>query len=417
MPQEGKIELSRTVIAKFFNFFRFSSGVISVSLGLAALGLCFQPGYSRAETGPVYVGFDGEFGLPKSISAEQIEKGIRIAIDEINRAGGVLGGRPLELMTKSNRSMPARGLKNIQSLAKVKDMAAVVSGRFSPVVLQSLKILHETRMINLAAWSSADPITKNGYTPNYVFRLSLRDSLAMPAMLGHLKKRGIERVGLLLTNTSWGPSNEKAAAAYLSKTRAIKSVGTKWYQWRATSMIAEYEYLKNKGAQAIVLVGNDDEGATLLKEVAQLPKNQRLPIVSHWGVTGGDFVRQAGEALFENDFAIIQSVSFLRMRPKKVEHFLKTARRLYGIKTVEEIDAPVGVAHAYDLIHILARAINLAGSTDRSAIRDAMERVRDYDGLIKFYKQPFAAERHDALGLSDLLLARYDRRGVLIPIK
>lgn len=405
------------VVARFFNFLLFPRTLCPAVIALAVVLLWGQPGQVRAETSPVYVGLDGEFGLPKSISAQQIEKGIRIAMDEINRAGGVLGGRPLELIAKANRSMPARGIKNIQDFAKVKDMTAVVSGRFSPVVLESLKVLHQTKMINLAAWSSADPITNNGYSPSYVFRLSLRDSRAMPAMLNHIAKRGIRKVGLLLTNTSWGRSNEKAAAAHLEKARTIKSVGTKWYQWRATSLISEYQHLKDRGAQAIVLVANDDEGATLLKEVAGLPKDQRLPIISHWGVTGGDFVTLAGEALFENDFAIIQSVSFLRMKREKVERFLETASRLYGIKSVEKIDAPVGVAQAYDLIHILARAINLAGSTDRSAIRDAMEKVRDYDGLIKFYKQPFSSSRHDALDLEDMLIARYNRRGVLIPVE
>jgi hypothetical protein len=117
---------------------------------LACAGLWSQPGDARADAAPVYVGFDGEFGLPKSISAEQIEKGILIAMDEINPAGGVLGGRPMKLISKANRSMPARGIKNIQSFAKIKDMTAVVSGRFSPVVLETLDVLHRTKMINLA---------------------------------------------------------------------------------------------------------------------------------------------------------------------------------------------------------------------------------------------------------------------------
>ena len=39
------------------------------------------------------------------------------------------------------------------------------------------------------------------------------------------------------------------------------------------------------------------------------------------------------------------------------------------------------MAHAYDLTHILAKAINLAGSTDRTKIRDALEQVENYDGF------------------------------------
>jgi len=49
---------------------------------------------------PVYIGLDAEFGYKGSTSAEAIERGILIAIEEINKAGGVLNGRPLALLNE-----------------------------------------------------------------------------------------------------------------------------------------------------------------------------------------------------------------------------------------------------------------------------------------------------------------------------
>ena len=72
--------------------------------------------------------------------------------------------------------------------------------------------------------------------------------------------------------------------------------------------------------------------------------------------------------------------------------------------------APVGVAHAYDLTHLLAGALSIAGSTDREAVRNALERSRPYSGLIKHYRQAFSPTRHEALDLSDVFMARYARR-------
>ena len=95
--------------------------------------------------------------------------------------------------------------------------------------------------------------------------------------------------------------------------------------------------------------------------------------------------------------------------------FMKTLEQTAGIKRIEDIRAPVGVAHAYDLMHILAKAINLARSPERSAIRDALEKVREHRGLIKLYKPPFTPTRHEALGPAELLMARYNREGVLVP--
>ena len=51
---------------------------------------------------PVLIGFDGAFTQPTSTSAGAIELGAQIAVDHINARGGVLGGRPLKLMTEDN---------------------------------------------------------------------------------------------------------------------------------------------------------------------------------------------------------------------------------------------------------------------------------------------------------------------------
>jgi len=71
------------------------------------------------------------------------------------------------------------------------------------------------------------------------------------------------------------------------------------------------------------------------------------------------------------------------------------------------------VAHAYDLTHLLARAINKAGSTDRRKIRDALEQLEPYDGLIQRYAQPFSPKRHEALSPERIFMARYAQDGTL----
>jgi branched-chain amino acid transport system substrate-binding protein len=366
---------------------------------------------------PVLIGLDGEFGLENSISAQSIERGLRTAIAEVNAAGGVLNGRPLELIVKDHRSIPARGIRNIAEFAAMPNLVAVFGGRYSPVIIEELPKIKETKLLFMAVWSSADPIIDNGMQPNYIFRLSLRDSLAMPKMLQYAEQRGLHHVGLLLTNTSWGRSNQEAAEAYMTKARQPKIVGTAWYNWKDSSLIDKYQKLLEAGAQAILLVANDDEAAILTREVAALPPGRRAPLISHWGITGGEFVKQAGSALREVDLSVIQTFSFFNADKKVLTHFMQTYETLYGIKKIDDIQAPVGVAHAYDMMHILARAINLAGSAERPAIRAALEKLREHRGLIKRYNPPFTASRHEALGPDELLMARYRADGVLVPVQ
>jgi branched-chain amino acid transport system substrate-binding protein len=69
------------------------------------------------------------------------------------------------------------------------------------------------------------------------------------------------------------------------------------------------------------------------------------------------------------------------------------------------------------LTHILAMAINKAGSTHRKAVRNALEQLGPYNGLIKTYRQPFTPTRHEALSAEDVFMARYASDGTLVMIK
>jgi len=368
-----------------------------------------------AEKKPVYVGLDAELAYASSTSGQAIRMGMLIAMEEVNQAGGVLGGRPLQLIERDNKGLPARALENLKELAAQPDLVAVFGGRFSPVFLESLPLIHALKLPLLDPWAAADAIVDNGYAPNYVFRLSLRDSWAMPTMLRHAAKKGAKQVGLLLINTGWGRSNRAAAEAYVALHPEIKIVGTQWFNWADTNFLDKYTALKQAGAQTIVLVANS-EARLLVRTVAALPKAERLPIVSHWGMSGGTFFEEAGPALQEVDFALVQTYSFFGAKGPKARQVLAAAQKMFGVRDVRSLASPVGLAHAYDLTHILARAIARAGSTERAAVRAALEQVRNYDGLIKRYPQPFTPARHEALSLEDVYIARYAPDGVIVRI-
>ncbi|MBL8400590.1 MAG: ABC transporter substrate-binding protein [Candidatus Accumulibacter sp.] len=370
-----------------------------------------------ATKGPVLIGLDAEFSWPGSTSAQAIEQGILIAIDEINRSGGVLGGRPLELVKKDNGTIPARSIRNLREFAQATDLVAVFCGRFSPTVIEALETVHALPLILLDPWAAADLITDNGFSPNYVFRLSLRDSHAMPALLRYGSSKGIKTFGMMALNTTWGRSNLAAAEQYAAKARPqLKLVGVRWFNWQDQSLLDKYLDLKRLGAKAILLVANDREATILLKEVASLPKADRLPVLSHWGVSGGQMSEAAGSVLPEVDFVMVQTYSFIGDERPRTRQVLDAANLLFGFPDARAIASPTGLAHAYDLTHILARAINHAGSTDRLAVRQALEEVRDYDGLIKRYRRPFDAGRHDALSESDVIMTRYAPDGAIVPV-
>jgi branched-chain amino acid transport system substrate-binding protein len=365
---------------------------------------------------PVYVGLDLEFGHPSSTSAEAVRRGVLQAVEEVNAAGGVLGGRPLEIVSMDNRAVPARGIENVRKMAAQKDLVAVFSGKFSPVVLEELPVIHELQLPLLDPWAAADGIIDHGRTPSYVFRLSLRDAWAMQTMLRHARARGFERVGLLLPNTGWGRSNAAAAAAMKPSQGYPDVVATRWFNWGVDSMLEDYEALRAAGAQAIVFVTNEGPGATLLREVAALPPARRLPIIAHHGIAGGDLVTMAGPALKDVDLTVVQFFVFAGDKRPRARALLAALQERYGIPDVGHVLSAAGTAAAYDLTHVLARAVQRAGTTDRAAVRKALEEVTDYDGAVKAMPRPFTPTRHEALSLDDVFLARFDASGALVRI-
>lgn len=365
---------------------------------------------------PVLIGLDAEFGHKSSTSAQAVQQGMEIAIEEINRAGGVLGGRKLELVTTDNRSIPAIGVDNLRSLAARPDLVGVFGAKFSPVVIEWIPVAHEIGIPLFAPWSSADPITDNDRKPNFSFRLSLKDAWAAPAFLRFAREnRGATRVGVVLPNTAWGRSNQ-AAIARAAGTAGVTIAGERWYNWGDKSLLDIYRELRQNGAQAIILVANENEGSLLVREIAGLPPAERLPIIAHWGITGGAFPEMAAEALDKVDVAVVQTYSFIGDNSPAARRVLAALKSRYGIERAELVRSPVGVAHAYDLTHLLARAINKAGSADRRKIRDALEQLGPYRGLVRHYERPFSAERHDALSPEQVFMARYDANDILTPI-
>lgn len=111
---------------------------------------------------------------------------------------------------------------------------------------------------------------------------------------------------------------------------------------------------------------------------------------------------------------MLQTFSFFSPLSEKGTAVLQAYHSRFGTRQVEEILAPVGVAHAYDGLHLLARAIRQAGTTAGPQVRDALEHLPPYDGLVKRYAPAFTPASHDPLRAQDYLMAVW-QDGRLIP--
>jgi branched-chain amino acid transport system substrate-binding protein len=359
---------------------------------------------------PINVALVAAMSGGSALSGEAIKRGLTVAIDEINARGGLLGGRKIELIIRDEEGNPSKGVTAARDVIEREKAVAVFGGLHSPVGLAMLPVFHELTVPYVGTWAAATNITRNGRTPNFMFRVSANDDIVDHFLARHVvEKLKKQKPGVILENTPWGASNQEGFAKWLTKLGA-PPVGFEKFNWGDSDMSPQLLRLKNGGADAVVMVANAPEGAQVVKSKAKI--GWGAPIVSHWGISGGRFAELTGE--LSETVVFVQTYSFFGKQNEVGGRVIAALKAKYGVKGPEDILAPVGTANAYDAMHLVAMAIEKAGATEGAKIRDALENLGEYRGLIKTYKRPFTAEEHDALNENDYILVTW-RQGKIVP--
>lgn len=365
--------------------------------------------------GSIVIGLDADMTSGSAVSGEAIRRGVVLAVDELNRDGGLLG-RPVELVVRDHRGNPDRGIANMREFAAMRDVLAVVGGIHTPVALQELPTIHEHELIYLGPWAAGTGVVANGYAPNFVFRVSVRDEYAGGFLVRKALEKGYRRPGLLLERTGWGRSNEQAILEALQR-RNLSPVAVEWLNWGEQDLTRQISRLSKAKADVILLVANPLEGVAAARAVAAI-EDEKPAIISHWGISAGKFFELARPFIKDVELTFLQTYSFVKPRyPQRSQPLYEMyAARFPDCETPADIFSPVGTAHAYEIVRMLAAATRQAATLDSRTVAGELERLMDYSGVIRDYPQPFHPDHHDALTEDDFILARYNDSGVIVPV-
>lgn len=377
-----------------------------LALADATVSAC-RVGATRA---PITVGLVGPFSGRSAASSEAIQRGMLLAADEVNAAGGLLGRR-LEIATRDVQNDPAAGVAALRALIDEQRVMAVFGGIYSPVMVAQLDLVHERRLPLVNPWGSLTAITRNGRAPNYAFRVSVSDEHADAFLARYaVEVVGARRPAILADSTAWGEANVAGLVRWLASLGVVPA-GVGRFDQGDTTLVPQLRRVRAAAADALLLVADTSEGAYTARGMATL--GWRVPVVSHWGISGGRFVELAGIENAEGVFTL-QSHSFVGPQTATSQRVLQAYHARFATRRAEEVLAPVGVAHGFDGLRLLGRAVERAGTTDGATVRAALEDLGPYDGVVKRYDPPFTPERHDALVADDYLMAVW-RNGRLVP--
>jgi len=377
---------------------------ILLGAGLSA-GLIAMLGGAGPATAadPVKIGLVAALSGQSAKSGEAITRGLTIAIDEINAAGGILG-RPVELISRDDESNPGKGLLAARELVQRQGVAALIGGLDTPVSLAIVPFVNEQKVPFVGPWAAGTPITRNGAEENYVFRVSAVDAFVGEALVDYaVGKYGSKTPGMILINNPWGESNEDALSEALGR-RGMPIAGVEKFETNDVDVVPQLTRLKEAGADTLFMVANVAPSSQVVKSLDRMGWD--VPIVSHWGPAGGRFTELAGPSGARVHF--IQTFVFTEPQTGKGAEMMDKLRAKFPeIETVADVTPATGIANAKDAMHLLARAIENAGSTDGPAIRQGFYDIERHDGLIKSYVEPFAPDNHDAIGPGDYVFAHF----------
>jgi len=375
----------------------FAAVLLSLSVSAASLA---------AE--PIKIGVSGPFSGGSAPMGVSMRDGVKLAVTEINAAGGVLG-RPLQLIERDDEAKNERGVQVAQELINKEKVVATVGFINTGVALASQRFYQEAKIPVLNNVATGTVITKqfDQDKDNYIFRTSASDQIQAKMIADEaVDRKKYTKVAILADSTNYGQLGredlEKALAA-----KKITPVAIEKYNIKDVDMTAQLLKSKQGGAQVVLTYGIGPELAQIANGMDRI--NWHVPIIGSWPLSMGNFIDNSGK----NGNGARMPQTFIQdgNTPKR-KAFIEAYQKTYK---VDRMPSAVSAAQGYDSIYLLAAAIKQAGSTDGEKLRAALENLNTkVEGVVTTYDKPFSHTDHEAIKPNMVVIGEVSNGRVVI---
>ena len=242
---------------------------------------------------PIKIGVDGPFTGGSSSMGVSMRDGVRLAVEEINQSGGVLG-RKLQLVERDDEGKNERGVQIAQELINKEKVTAVVGYINTGVALASQRFFQDAKIpvMNNVATGSVITTQFKDQPDNYIFRNSANDSIQAPMIVEEaITRRGFKKVAILADSTNYGQLGREDLEKALSA-KGIKPVAVEKFNIKDVDMTAQLLKAKEAGADAILTYGIGPELAQIANGMTKL--GWKVPMVGSWTLSMANYIDNAG---------------------------------------------------------------------------------------------------------------------------
>ncbi|TVQ57888.1 MAG: ABC transporter substrate-binding protein [Rhodobacteraceae bacterium] len=379
-------------------------GLFAASVAVASLS-------GAAKAAQPCIGASWELTGALAHTGLQIRYAVEVAIDEINAAGGVLGEQ-LVLRAYDDQGEPARAVDNALRIGEQDECVVMLGGFRTPNAIALREPLDEMGLPWVGVISAGTRVIEHETGENeWMFRVSMKDRWVAPFLVEQAVARAPSgRIGLFYEATGWGQGAVPDVVA-AAEAQGVELVAQETFNIADTDMTAQLIRLRDAGAEALVFYGVDREADAILRSMERI--DYRPTIVSAWGI-GGQLGNTAG-ALSEG-VLVAGTFSWWGELEPRAQAVLDAMKERFNLAGPQDLLLPSGTANAYDAVHIIARALEIAGEFDREKLRDAFYEVR-HEGIVAVFDPAFerTMERHDAITPDAYRLFAF-HNGVMLPL-
>ena len=290
--------------------------------------------------------------------------GVGLAVAEINAAGGVLGGRMLEVITGDTQTNPQAAVAVAQQLVSVNRVVAIVGPMASGVTIPVATTVTVPAGIPLISPSATAPAITALADRDFVFRTTPHDALQGVVLGDVAKEAGLVSVAVVYVNNDYGKG---LAEAFAARYAAIggKVTTSIAYEEKQASYRGELQRAARGKPDGLVLVAYPGDGIPIVRR--SLEEGFFTRFVFSDGMKAAEMIQAIGAGPLEGMLGTAPQA--MADAPSAVRF-----RRAYEAKFGELPPRPY-IDSSYDAIYLLALAIEAAGSTDGTQMRDALRRV------------------------------------------
>ncbi|BDG09069.1 ABC transporter substrate-binding protein [Anaeromyxobacter paludicola] len=340
---------------------------------------------------PIKIGLLGpRSGNNASLGASERD-GARLAADEINAQGGVLG-RKLELVDRDDQSSPEVGARAAKELLDEEKVVALIGPANTPVANAALQLANERQVPQIVDVATGNKVNELfvTYPENYLFRLSASDQMQAPLLAQQALARGYKRVAVLADDTGYGQGGRARVEATLER-RGVKPVYVGAFKPKETDMTRQCQEARAAGADVLLLYALAPELTAVARSLEKV--GWRVPIIGSWQLGARLFLDGAGP--YGEGALMIQTFTEGSATTPAQRKFLDGYRKTFN---VPHLPIAPAVAQAYDAVHLVALAIQQAGTTEGPRFKTALENLKTpYDGATGHYEKPWSPTDHEGI--------------------